>query len=106
MSGKKPVSSFENDTLTIRILGEIDHHCAKGIREAIDRDIYYYRPKTTILDLSDVDFMDSSGLGLILGRYTAVKELGGKLFIVGASSRTERILKLSGVDKMIPISKK
>ncbi len=106
MGGKAPISSFTSDTLTVKILGEIDHHCAKGIRESIDKDIFYYRPKKTVIDLSEVDFMDSSGLGLILGRYSAIKEMGGTLAIIGASARTEKILKLSGVDKMIPISKK
>lgn len=98
--------SFENGHLTLFIKGEIDHHSAKGCREAADKAIFYYRPKKCVIDLSGVDFMDSSGLGLILGRYSCINETGGELEIVGASERTERILKLAGVQKLISINKK
>ena len=54
-----------------------------------------------LLDLAGVDFMDSSGLGLVLGRYRKIKELGGDMFISNASARTAKILKMAGVDKLI-----
>ena len=107
MNRKSSVTSIvDGDVLTIKISGEIDHHTAKSIRENADRDIFYHRAKTAVIDLSEVDFMDSSGLGLILGRYSAVKSLGGTLVITGASERTVKILKMSGVDKIISINPK
>lgn len=83
--------------------GDIDHHNAKALRESIDSNIYLYRASTVILDLSKVEFMDSSGLGLILGRYAKIRELGGKLIIADPTPATERILKLAGTEKMITV---
>ena len=91
--------------LTFFITGEIDHHNARAIREGIDRSLAANRTATVKLDLSAVDFMDSSGLGLILGRYTKVREFGGTLCIEGASERIIRILHMAGVDKIIAINK-
>ena len=91
------------DTLTITLSGEIDHHTAKTARVEIDKQIYYFRPKTVQIDLQHVGFMDSSGLGLILGRYTHVKELGGTLEILNPCQGAERVLKLAGTEKIIPI---
>ena len=91
------------DTLNIDIEGDVDHHTAKFIRSEIDKAIFYYRPKVALLNTSRVDFMDSSGLGLILGRYTNTKEVGGVLKIVNPSRETEKILALAGIDRLIPI---
>lgn len=96
---------FSNNTLYVRLEGDIDHHSAKYIREDIDRELYKYQPKTLIMDLSAVDFMDSSGLGLILGRYTKVNLLGGVLKVANPSPRIEEMLILAGTDKLIPIEK-
>ena len=91
------------DTLTVILNGEIDHHSAQSIREEIDRQIYAHRAKTVYLDLKNVGFMDSSGLGLILGRYTHTKEAGGVLKILNPGASAQRVMKLAGTDKIIPI---
>lgn len=96
---------FSNNTLYVRLKGDIDHHSAKYIREEIDRELYKYQPKTMIMDLSSVDFMDSSGLGLILGRYSKINMLGGILKVANPGERVEEMLKLAGTDKLIPIEK-
>ncbi len=93
----------KEDTLYVVIDGDIDHHSAKYIREAIDREIFYTRPHVMILELSRVDFMDSSGLGLILGRYTRMREIGGILKLSSPTPQTVKILALAGVDKLIPV---
>lgn len=98
--------TFEGDSLTCVILGEIDHHTAKPLREALDAQIYLYRAGRVILDLDGVGFMDSAGLGLILGRYTKVRELGGTLILRAPSDEVCRILHLAGVDKMIKTERK
>lgn len=92
--------------LVLTVLGEIDHHSAKGLREAIDAELFYHRPKTLKLVLSEVSFMDSSGLGLILGRYTRMRELGGSMVLVEPTKQIEKILALAAIDKTLPIEKK
>ncbi|MBE6682437.1 MAG: STAS domain-containing protein [Ruminococcaceae bacterium] len=91
----------KDDKMIVYISGEIDHHTSREIRENVDRMIVMQRPKTLILDLEGVDFMDSSGLGLVLGRYKKIKELDGNMYICGADDRTMKILKMAGVDKII-----
>ena len=93
------------DTLKVTLSGEIDHHSAKEAREEIDQRIYETGAKTVYLDLKSVGFMDSSGLGLILGRYTHVKEMGGTLKILNPGRSAERVLRLAGKDKIIPIER-
>lgn len=87
--------------IIVYLSGEIDHHSARSIRDCIDKLIISQKPETLILDLTGVDFMDSSGLGLILGRYRKIKEFSGDMFLCGASERTMKILKMAGIDKII-----
>ena len=101
----KTQTDFSKDTLYVRLKGDVDHHSAKFMREEIDREIYKYQPSTVIMDLSAVDFMDSSGLGLILGRYTKVNMLGGVLKVANPTERIEDMLLMAGTDKLIPIEK-
>ena len=93
------------DSLVVKLDGEIDHHTAAEIRDGLDRMITETRPKTMVLELSDIDFMDSSGLGLVLGRYRRLNEIGSRMIIKNPGARTERILSMAGVDKLIKIIK-
>ena len=97
--------STQIEYLYVRLQGDVDHHSAKYIREDIDKELYKYQPQTVILELSGVEFMDSSGLGLILGRYTKVNILGGVLKVANPNDRIEEILLMAGADKLIPIEK-
>ena len=103
-----PRAEFVCDTagsiLSIRIRGEIDHHTAAAIRQGIDATLFEKRPKTLILDLSAVGFMDSSGLGLIMGRYSVMKELGGEMTVWNPSPETRAILTLAGMERLVKIS--
>ena len=90
----------DKNTLFIFLEGDIDHHSAKNIREIIDREIEKIRPNLLVLDFKKVNFMDSSGIGLIMGRYKLVKTLKGNLKIINTSQRIERIIKLSGLYKL------
>ena len=96
-------SEYLNGLLYLEPIGEIDHHTAKSLREKIDRDIYFYRPRTAVLALSKISFMDSSGLGLILGRYTKLNDMGSKLKLEDPTVEILKILRLAGVDKLIEI---
>ena len=101
--GEKVRYEMQGERLTAFVSGEIDHHSAVLVRSDIDEKILIERPKTIALELSSVDFMDSSGLGLIMGRYNRITELGGALKIGNPSKNAERMLKMSGADKMIQI---
>jgi stage II sporulation protein AA (anti-sigma F factor antagonist) len=93
-------------SLTIYLEGDIDHHNARTVRSKIDTKLYIQRPDELVLDLSRVNFMDSSGLGLILGRYNRLKSLGAELYLESPTVPIEKILHLAGVERIIPILKK
>ena len=99
-------SSYTEGTLRFTLTGEIDHHSAPLVREKMDEAIFLYRPKRAVIVLSEIDFMDSSGLGLILGRYNRLKSLGAELYLESPTVPIEKILRLAGVERIIPILKK
>ena len=89
--------------LSVHVRGEIDHHTASSIRQGIDATLFEKRPTKLILDLSAVSFMDSSGLGLIMGRYSVMKELGGDMTVWNPSPETRAILTLAGMERLVKI---
>ncbi|MHC1694541.1 MAG: anti-sigma factor antagonist [Eubacteriales bacterium] len=96
---------FDNNILKVIVFGDIDHHNAKKIRDEIDDLLISYRPRTMQLFMSQVDFMDSSGLGIILGRLNKIREMGGEMKIVEPTARILKILSLAGVEKSVGIEK-
>ena len=94
---------IDGKNLTVILRGEIDHHNAAFLRTRIDKLIYEKKPPKLILDLSAIEFMDSSGLGLIMGRYSLVRKLGGQLVIRKPTANILRICKLAGMERMISI---
>lgn len=96
-------SDFSDGILKITLIGEIDHHSAVPMRSSIDAKIYELRPRELILDLSSIDFMDSSGLGLIMGRYALMGKLGGELSLANPSERAQKIFELAGLSRIIKI---
>lgn len=95
--------SNEKDALIMSISGEIDHRYATRIRNEADRKIVTYPDKKLVIDLSAVTFMDSSAIGVIIGRYKLVKSFGGDVNIVAADATVGRILEMSGIRKIINI---
>lgn len=90
----------EEHKLRAQLPGEIDHHAARTLREKIDKKMFESHPDVLLLDFSGVKFMDSSGIGLILGRAEIAMEMGATVQVVGLSPRLERLILLSGVEKM------
>ena len=88
--------------LVVRLFGEIDHHGAVGLREELDHLLLIERPARLLMDLSRVDFMDSAGLGLLMGRLRLVREMGG-VMAVRCGGRVLRILQLSGMERFMEI---
>ena len=104
---KKPGfdSEFTGTVLKIKLRGEIDHHSAVAVRSAIDDMIRSRRPCELVIDMSAVDFMDSSGLGLIMGRYNTMKQIGGSVTVADPNPATEKIMNLAGLERIIKITR-
>ena len=96
---------IKDNVLEIKLVGEIDHHSAVSVRSDVDGLIFETRPKKVILDLSEISFMDSSGLGLIMGRYSLMKEFGGTLSLRSPTVAVMKILTLAGMERIITIEK-
>ena len=92
--------------LVVEITEEIDHHVAEKIRRKVDDEITRYMPRKTIFDFSRVTFMDSAGIGMLIGRYKMMKLIGGSLEIVNISQTVRRILEMSGISKIISMKEK
>ncbi len=102
MSVKVEIKS-ERDCVSAVLKGEIDHHSAREVRAEIDSYIVTYQPEKFVIDFKGVTFMDSSGVGLILGRSKLLKECGGELEVRNASASVKRVLKLSGIERIVNI---
>ena len=94
-------TEIQDKSLTIFLSGEIDHHSAAGIRSRADSEIIKASPKELILDFSGVGFMDSSGVGLVIGRYKLALSKGCRTAVRGLSDRDKKILMLSGLQNKI-----
>ena len=93
----------EDGVLVASLCGELDHHGAVAVRTLIDSEIRRFSPKKTVLDLSLLDFMDSSGLGLVMGRYALMQRLGGDFSVSDPNERIMKIFHLAGLEKMVKI---
>ena len=96
--------TFESrgDAVAACLSGDIDHHNASCIREAIDQMAEGALPRTLILDFGSVGFMDSSGIGLIMGRYKLMESMGGDLKVENASAQLKKLMQLAGLS-LLPI---
>ena len=91
------------EMLVIAPIGEIDHHETKELRREMDAEIINSMPEKIVIDLSRTTFMDSSGLGLILGRFNKASELGIDIEVVNPGEKIMKILSMSGVDKIVKV---
>ena len=82
--------------LTLKLTEEIDHHSSEKIRTRADFEIQKYIPKTLVIDFTNVNFMDSAGIGMVLGRYKMSSMFGGKMFV-------KKVFEMAGVTRIIPI---
>ena len=88
-------------TLVVALMGEIDHHTCVAIRQAVDRNYQKKRAKNLLFDFEKVTFMDSSGIGMLMGRYRLVAIGGGRVGLYGVPKDIERILNMSNVCKLM-----
>ncbi len=93
----------KGDTLVVQMRGELDHHAAGSLRTEIDARLAEAKIKNVLFNFHDVDFMDSSGFGMVLGRYKAVREKGGKVLACSLRPPVRRVFELSGLTTRIPV---
>ena len=93
----------EENTVIAHLSGEVDHHSAGELRSDIDLAIERHKPQKLILDFDGVTFMDSSGIGLVMGRYRALKPLGGCIVIENTGSQIKKVMRLAGLDRLAVI---
>lgn len=91
-------------TLVAKLSGEIDHHTAPMLRNTIDREMNLCHIVNLVLDFDDVTFMDSSGIGVIAGRYKEIQARGGKVMIIRVKPQVDKILEISGLKKILDCS--
>jgi stage II sporulation protein AA (anti-sigma F factor antagonist) len=93
------------NNLVVRVKGELDMLVTEELRKEIDNRLETHKVHNLIINLEKVTFIDSSGLGVIIGRYKKISAANGKMYIVGAKPSVERILFFSGLNKLIPMFK-
>ena len=91
----------DGDRLIVRLAGELDHYCAQSVRRDLDRLIADPSVRWLILDFTMLQFMDSSGIGVILGRYRQLRDRGGQLGVIRMNPHIQRIFHMSGMDRVI-----
>ncbi|RGX51741.1 MULTISPECIES: STAS domain-containing protein [Anaerotruncus] len=94
-----------DEILIARLIGDIDHHSAKEMRETIDEAVTRAQVRELDLDFKDVTFMDSSGIGLVMGRYKLMQELGGSVHLVNIASHLKKVMVLAGLDRLAVMEK-
>jgi stage II sporulation protein AA (anti-sigma F factor antagonist) len=95
--------SSAREILLVRVKGEMDMATAGQIRQSIDNRLQQEKIRYLLLDLSGVTFIDSSGIGVILGRYRNLNRTGGKTAIIKPQVVVKRVLETAGLQKLIPI---
>ena len=97
--------TVSGEVVTAYLDGEIDHHTASVMRNEIDAAVEKNIPTMLVLDFRDVSFMDSSGIGLVMGRYKVLKPLGAELHVTNTSPQIGKVMKLAGLDRLAKMDK-
>lgn len=92
----------KNKTLIILIAGEIDHHSSKELRSKTESALEQMGGRNIIFGFQEVTFMDSAGIGVMIGRYKQVQSLGGRIAIVCPNEKIEEMIQLSGLSRLLP----
>ena len=90
----------KGEVVSAYLEGELDHHNAAEMRTAIDNAIELNMPSLLVLDFSGITFMDSSGIGLVMGRFRNLQRTGATMHITGTSPQIYKVMKLSGIERL------
>jgi stage II sporulation protein AA (anti-sigma F factor antagonist) len=94
-----------NSALTVYVYGELDEYSAQSARGILDKLLYdNLSANKVVFDLSGISFMDSTGIGLLIGRYKKLKQFNIPSYITGATVATEKVIELAGLYKIMPKS--
>jgi stage II sporulation protein AA (anti-sigma F factor antagonist) len=96
-------SFLDNGNLTVALTGEIDHHRAKHYIHAISAKIEAYTPAQCVLDFSEVTFVDSSGIAVVINALRCMNMLGGKLLLSGIGQQPMKVFRAAGIDQLVEI---
>jgi stage II sporulation protein AA (anti-sigma F factor antagonist) len=83
--------------------GEIDHHWAEYLRDKVDYEIMKSKTRDVVFDFGNVSFMDSSGIGALMGRFKNIKSINGKVCAVNLNNHVSKIFLMSGLTRIIPV---
>lgn len=97
---------IDEKCVTACIFGEIDHHSAGKLRVEIDSAVEKAWPEVLVLDFGGVTFMDSSGIGLVMGRYKLMKNLSGRVIIENAPRAINKVMRMAGIEKLLSAEKR
>lgn len=95
--------SNRGSTLVALFVGELDHHYSEYARNKIERELLKATTHNVVFDLTGLSFMDSSGIGVIVGRFINIKKMGGRTAIICRNPKICRILEISGILKLMPV---
>lgn len=96
-------SFLQGGNLTVALTGEIDHHCAKQFIQTISAKIEAYTPIICILDFTEVTFIDSSGVAVVINALRDIKKIDGRLLLTGIADQPMKVFRAAGIDKIIEI---
>lgn len=97
---------YKQKEIRVYLSGEIDHHSASLIRASIDDAIIHKKPSLLVLDFGEVSFMDSSGIGLVMGRYKLMKTVHGRIRVENLSPNAYKVMVLAGLERLGEIKQK
>ncbi len=96
-------SLLQDKRLTVLLSGEIDHHTAREILEAVNKKLETYLPRSCVLDFGAVTFMDSSGIAIVIHCLRAMRELGGSLSLKNIPAQPMKVLQAAGIQRLIAL---
>ena len=94
---------YKEDTMIVRLAGELDQHYASHLRTDIDSQVAHRGIHKIVFDFSNIGFMDSSGIGVIMGRYRLMQSVSGKVCAVGISPRLDKLIEISGIKRILTV---
>ncbi|MBP0724289.1 anti-sigma F factor antagonist [Bacillus sp. RG28] len=94
----------KENILCVRLAGELDHHTAEDLRLQVNEVLEKESIQHILLNLEQLTFMDSSGLGVILGRYKVIRNKGGEMVVCSISPSIKRLLDMSGLFKIVHLA--
>jgi len=99
----KVAKNYHGNVLVVAVAGELDHHTAAALKGSIQEELGKGVARHIVLDLSGLSFMDSSGLGVLLGRYKELAKWQGNMLAFGLQPLVEKLFLMTGLNKLIPV---